>query len=624
MADQTTITAELGGEFVEGIRELEGIELLALWDAGDVQASITTSEFRFTNSANKKLRELHTLLPTEGPTLIPSVTDGTLVESNNYFVNFDENYKIISKVETAATLSKDNGSLSFQRQARGLTMQLLKQDGILTEADWVNVPYIVVNRKRLLEFLTLQISLAQVAKQIYDEIFKLINIVSDIISGAAVITAFATVVAIINLTKSIIHLVLLTIQMVKLLIDLFNVIFPPIRYHKGIGLYNWLNKGVQRLGYELQTGLTFQFLLERIVMLGSKNDEIGKLAFWVDLTDFLDISSDEADGLLSPNDIGYTLGQMIDVMKIKYNVKVGVRDGVVHIRPQGDDFWVESTGYEMPSVLIEQALNYDNGTCRFNYEDQVIRTVVRWQRDDSDLHTLTDTNNRVAEVIWSPITIDNVKRVNLKGQDWNDIPFALCVPKPAKDNLFTKFIDLETLFNSLQNTLEDIYEEFPVLNDVELPDIGKALTNLFVKKNVLMIENHFFSVPKMLMIDPETGRIQEGFEEHIGADALYLNYHSYKAMAPGFKDPENVHDTYQQKIFENVRIPFGIKDWDQTIENSWFNSSDFGPGQFRKILWKPGEDFAMVDFHIFERWNSNLKGTLYKLGPQAAAIPVGG
>ena len=113
------------------------------------------------------------------------------------------------------------------------------------------------------------------------------------------------------------------------------------------------------------------------------------------------------------------------------------------------------------------------------------------------------------------------------------------------------------------------------------PDIEKYASLIFIKKGALLVENHFFSTPKIVILEdtPAGPRIPENYADEFGADALLTKYHSYNFMAPGWKDPENPEATNQKLIFENVKIPFGLEQWNIVKENSWFNSEQYGPGE---------------------------------------------
>jgi hypothetical protein len=607
---KTTVSAILGGIEVNGIRELREAEILATFDSGNVEASITTNTMRFVGQADTRLRELFNENPLEGPTFVPVITNGSLLIDQSYWIDFST-LRHLSPVESEVTIHQDTGSPSFERRASGLTMQLLKEKGILGNSDWVKVPYIVKNRKRLLEFLNLQIQLLQVSKSIYDEVFKLVNIVSDIASGLWVTTAAAGVVALVNLTNTIIQLVLLTVQFVKLILDTQKVLFPPIRYHFGINTLNYLQKGCEFLGLKVDVG-SLEWYLQRDNLCGSKYDQVGPTAVSIELDEAIKDEPLPGDGLLNPSDFGYTLGELIALIKRKYYCRAGIIDGVYHLKPFNDPFWNTAPDYIMPDVLIEEALNYSNGFQTYNYEDLVSRTLISYQKDESDYHTISDVNNRMAEVIWTA-TVDNELHNLLKGIDDVQIPYALCVREPEKDNLFTNFLNIEKVFNTYEETLSNIYEKFPALKAVPLPAILKKPSLFFIKKGAMVVENHFFSVPKMVWLDPVTGRIPEDFIDYVGADALWRDFHSYKSMSDGWKGA----GSNQRLVFKEVKIPFGLNDWNTTIGNSSFLSPTYGEGEFDRISWSPDKDVATVDFHIFTNWipKGLLRGDLFKLAP---------
>ena len=274
MPEKTMQSAILGGDEVYGIRQLDETSVEVTFD-NENRATIDTLTFRFAGEANERLLELVDENKNEGPELVPLVTDGVISYAEKYWVVLDESFRHISDVETECTLRQDNGVLTFLEQGKGLIIELLKQEGLWTEADAVDIPYIVENRKRLLEFLTMQITLLQLSKAIYDEVFKLVNIVSDIASGLWVTTVAAGITALVNLTQTIINLVLLTIQLVKLMLDMQKALFPPTRYHKGMNLWNWLVKGANRLGHDIEFGDEFAETLKKVNLCPSKNDEVG-------------------------------------------------------------------------------------------------------------------------------------------------------------------------------------------------------------------------------------------------------------------------------------------------------------------------------------------------------------
>jgi len=615
-----------GIEYIQP-RQSRDLKVLATFDGDSVQANITTTTFNFIDTENSKaataIKTWFETLPTEGMPYTIVITDGTNEISTDYYLQF-ENYRVLSDVECEITVQKDNGLVSLDDAASGLTMQLLVSKGILTSTDNVRVAYIVENRKTVMEFITMVIQLVVISKMIKDEIFKLQAIIADIASGAWFTTFLAAVFALINLTITIINLVLLTILAAKLLKDMQQAYFPMIRYHFGINIKNWVVKALDFLGYGFETNPGFEAkYLDRTIMLGSKSDEVGPLAAAVEFGDLLDVIPpvNAGSGIISPDDFGYTLQETFELLNRLFHTKVAVLSGsspgdppVVHIRPFNDPFWTQSATYIFPNVKIETAF-IENGTKRFNVEEAVSRTVIRYAKDDSDLHTLTNVNGRISEVIFSPITVSNQKHVNIRGLDLTEIGWALCVRKESEDKLFEFFKKVAKLFNTVKDEAKgggaaESEEGSGSVNTEGLDDIEEFVASAFKRAGSLIVENHFFDVPKIVYLDPATARIPPDFKDIIGADELWKAFHSYRSLVQGDKNPDIPEETNQKTLFDAVSIPFGITDFQQTILNSFFEFEDSKTGKFTRLEWDVYRDRADTDFYVFENWNNNIQSEL--------------
>jgi hypothetical protein len=121
----------------------------------------------------------------------------------------------------------------------------------------------------------------------------------------------------------------------------------------------------------------------------------------------------------------------------------------------------------------------------------------------------------------------------------------------------------------------------------------------------MKVENHFFSTPKIVYL--KDGKIPSNYNSIIGANALYNNYHKYNSPVPFVKDPINGNNTNQKEYFRNVKIPMGLINFKQIVENSFFITNFGLTGKFDKISYNVEGDYSICDFHIFNNYTDNLE-----------------
>ena len=580
-------------------REWQNLEVNATFDNDSVQANINFSALNFVDQSNEVIKDwfFNNVGATEGIPFEISV--------NNYtpFTGYlDWNtYKIKGTNESEMSLVKTNSLNGVSERAQGITMLLLQNlDGNLAGAMptsmGVNIPYLIENRKTLLENLQLIGTAFMTVKSGIDEIFKFINISADL-------TTLGVGQALINLTTTILNLVTIINSLVDQLEAIQKALFPLVRYHRGIKLKTFLEQGAEYMGYTLDTGNgAFNTVLENVVLCPHKTDEEGDPIgfFGVGVTLF----QSNLSGILKPNDYGYTLSEAFDLCNKLFYTKVAVSNGVITVLPYNDTSWTLTPAYTMPDVRIEDSPFTQNGIQSYNVDELKGRTFINYADDDSDKHTITDVNDSFSETIVTPITVNDTRNVLIKGVDSIEIPYALCVRKNALDELFEAF---EALVGENNNMIESVKAKFEELSDFF--DQGLEANNFFTlqitsREGAMKVENHFFSTPKIVYL--ENGKIPTNFTDKVGAVALYNNYHSYKSFVSGIKDPNNLNNTNQKKIFTDVRIPFGAESFAQIINNSFFNDANGNLSKFTSVNWNVDGDFAIVSYYTFENYIDNL------------------
>jgi len=580
-------------------REWQDLEISATFDNESVQANINFSTLNFVNTANKaiKLWRDGSIGMTEGvPLQIEVSGQGNTVVPFNGYLDWDT-YNIKSSVESEMGLIKSNGLNSFHERAQGITMQLLESNGVMPTNLGVNIPYIIKNRKTDLEKIQLLTTTYSIIKTGVDEVFKIVNIASDITTGGSA-------QAFINLATSLINLVLLINNIVEQLKEIQKTFFPLVRYHRGIKLKTFLEKGCEYMGYTLETDV-FGAELDKIVLCPHKTDEEGAPIGFLGVNQ--NIFQGALSGILKPNDFGYILSDAFELAnKIAYT-KVAVIGDTVKLLPYNDIFWTENPSYTMPDILIEQTNSYENGIQGFNKSDLKGRTLIEYSTDDSDYWTISNVNNSISETIVTPIQVDNQRNVQIKGVDNVQIPYSLCIRNEAVDELFELFQSITGLSDFWVEKIQTHFESVADILEQSLPQTNNYIEQITSREGALKVENHFFSNPKIVYM--EDGKIPVNFTDKIGAIALYNKYHSYKSFVQGIKDPSNTNSTNQKKLFSSVKIPFGIESFNLIINNSYFNDNSGNIGKFTNVNWNVSRDFAIVDYYIFENYISNLTET---------------
>lgn len=600
-------TYRINGGVTVPFRNAQKLEIEALFGVnGSASASVSDVEFADSTRAqnNTLLRQLQLQKPLEGVPVDIGIVDGADSITLDFFTDWNS-LKFLAENQLSTGLVKYNSVIGFEQRSKAITFALLEFENILGPLEYQNMPYIIQNRKTVLERVQLVAQGFIVLKSAADEVHKIINIASDI-------TTLGVVQATINLAVSIAALVLLIARLVALFKLIQESFFPPILYHSGIKPKVFIQKAVEYMGYDGVNFGTLQYNMDRETWCPSKNDEQGIPV------DFVNPIS----GALKPNDKGYNLFDMMDVLDKKYRMRKAIIDNVIHFRPKSDPFWVNSPSLTMPNVLIEQAFT-GNGTQRYNYDDLYTSSIVQYATDDSDKWTLQDLADEndptskqkiIAGSIVTPNVITDNKRVISKQGRTFDLPQTLCTRKDVLDDLLDIFIGTSQALDDLKQMVTDRFDEFAADLGTLVPGLESFIVSAGGRTGAMKIENHFFSTMKCAFLeDTDIGfgvtspRIPEDFAEHIGAKALVENWHSYDSLVPGVRNPSDVNDTNAKLISEEVRIHFNLKKFNVLLNNPYFSIPGGGVGEFTRLKWNVEGDYAVADFWVPFNWLTNVQ-----------------
>ena len=582
-------------------RDWQDLEIEATFDNDSIQPNISLSNLNFVDDANTRIIGWlnSTFGVAEGIPIELGISDGsTTLTPLKGHLDW-HSFSIKSPVECEMSIVKDNGLNSFDNRAQGITMYLLESKGIMPKSLGSNIPYVVENRKTLLENLHLVTSALITAKSGIDEIFKFINISADV-------TTLGAVQAFINLAQTILGLVVIKNNLTRQLIAIQKSLFPFVRYFRGIKLKTFLEKGCEYLDYDIDFG-TLNDVIENVILCPSQTQEVEGLPVGF-LGSATDLFQNNISGILSPKDFGYTLSEAFELCNKLFYTKIAIKDNTVHCKPFIDPYWVNSPSYVMPNVLVETTPFYTNGIKSYNISDIKSRILIEYAYDDSDKHTISNVNNSTAEIVVEPLFIGNTRHSTFRGIDNVQIPYSLAVRKNFADELWETFQELSNLNNETVQNIKDKFEDLQDILGDSLESDNPFILQVSAREGAMKVENHFFSTPKIVYL--EYGKIPTNFTDKVGANALYNNYHKYKSFVPFVKNPINGNDTNQRELYTEVKIPFTINDFNTISDNSYFTDVNGNIGKFTSIKWAINKDYATVNYYLCKNYLTNIKETL--------------
>lgn len=546
----------------------------------EIQANLTTEEFTFILDAYEEIRAwiqggltgdvgIFEGIPISITTGNTSVFDGILDLQDSAIIR--ENLKQIQ------TRLRQNDSLNqLDQLLEPLDYGYLKDLGVITASDYVDVDYVVAKIDNGIETITTFITIYLLSKQLADTI-KEIGTVTATISGitASGITGgigaaiYAVAVAILQVA----YAATLLILIIDFGIDLFNILVQPQRTHKAIPLRTLLSKACQYIGYSFETSITD---LNNLVYLPSNQnvDEFGEKGVFTKVATI-------TEGIPNAADIGYTCPELFQICRNAFNGRFAIVGSTVQFHTESSPYWITESGWVKPTIQREVA----QASYRRNTDELKASIFIKFATDLVDEYTIQNYTGTAFQVLTDAKAINNPTNKTIKNLDRVDIPFAL---GNRKDSL-TAF---ENSLLPLANLFDDIAGIFG-----GKPNLAKKIKN---KVGVLKVSNNNHSVPKLLWI--EGGRIPTNNRDLLSARTFWDKYQSEKSFVQN-------NFSRQRRIIENEIVPFGLSDFVTLLGNSYFKDENGTQGKITDIEWIMAKDFATISYWLEEVYTNNLQET---------------
>jgi len=447
-----------------------------------------------------------------------------------------------------------------------MTQGALVKNGNLVPGDYIDVPFIIESKKNIRERTLIISQFAFTVVQSMTQIF------SNILGAIANLLSLGIAIAVIELGVVILNAWLTIKGLMQQWALIRDLLFPTIRYYKGISVKKLFTKAFGSKGYSVQFGILDDWA-SNTYLIGSQNENPGLLMQYLPVT-----------GEFKRNDSGYIIGTALENIDIMTNLKTAITGTTVHLKTRSDPYWVTSPVYQANNELIRTVKQQANGFYRDDTDEVKGTVMLNYQYDMSDAHTLTEKNGDSHEVRRKLITELNPKMNLLKKIDNLEIPWAMCVRKKTFDNMAELFEGVTANFNTYLQAVKDKFNAYytdisnsgpgadalAALQEIlDQTGLNAALTH---RDGVLKVEDDSWAIPKVLYLKqvykPSIGytyRIPENFKDFIGAKPLYNNY--YKPFSPA--DINEFKGQY--RLVEGLRTKWSVKTAIQTEGNPYFD-----------------------------------------------------
>lgn len=422
----------------------------------------------------------------------------------DYYVDLTEN-AVFRDFEIEVKIKRRKGKDNFFERADGTSFELLHAKGVIFNT--FDVPYLIIKDNAVELGISLGISLYMMTKELIQAIKDLATAIADLIQA---VTPNATVpplpplgailALVVKVLAQLVYTAAVLVAVIKLTEQLFELIFPKIRYYKACKAKELISKGCQYLGFTFESTLLDSLSGLTILptpLIKDKNS----------IFDYLqnDLNFSFTKGYPTAQDTTPTLGSLIAAMETMFNARTRVYNGQVRLERR--DWWANVTPNQLLPALAIQGDRVDEYT--LNTSEMWKRYYIHYQVDYTDTHTMDFFDPTDAEYSCEPVSVVNADLVLIKGLNDVNIPFALGV---RKNNL---------------NWIEKLAKAFFELVDTVTGIFGGGTNFASIIENrigVLQISSQYYSTTKILYTIG--GKQPANYSTILRASTLWNNYHA--------------------------------------------------------------------------------------------------
>ena len=569
-------------------RDFDQAKIVMDWEGKKEAANITINSIRLVAEEGKFLRDR----------ILSGLTGGVgFFEGEPYrievgdlsnpaifygFLDFSAGVQFIDECEVECTLKREQGTDWLNEVADGFSYRYLENRGIITDADFISVPYVINFIPDAAQLLILSISTFMVTKELIESIKEVSKNIANIVSGATPIAPFGVnvgqiILTSIKLVAQLAYLVAVVIALVKLIEQIIEQLMPPKRFHKGMTVKSLFSKACEYLDLTLESTLldSLDVSGNQWVVIPAKNHRGGEKPTGAD-------NSFRETGVPSAQDPLNTFAGVVRTFKDVFNADFQLKDGKFIFERR--DYFEKSTGYVIPDTFIDQDKLIDTNS--FNTEDLKANYNINWSFDSQDLNTLDNQNGRVYQAVLNPKTTNISRLTTLTGLKEVSIPISLAI---RKDKL---------------TVVEEIVKALVSAADALTGQLGNPQSLSGKIKNrigAMSSSSHFSSGCRMVVMAGSS--LRKNQRSILAASKLWDNYHFINS----FKPIDGKHNQYW--IYREQKIPFCFEDFVTLLDSNQVETQAGETAQIESLEWQIYDNYATINYKVNRLYDNNFELT---------------
>lgn len=531
---------------ITNVGDSGGLFINASFGNDRVQPEIEPIEFRFGGTGAQELKDL-----IKNGNRYRKTEYNIKINQNTNFkanLNLSKDYREVSNVEVVAKAEFEKSLLTLEEELSIVNFDTLIEEGDLSLSDFHDFGRVVQLEFEPVKLAAISISAFLLIVQALENIEKIsqdINIVIGLTGTSATGAVGATIYQIAVALTRVAYQIAVTKAIIELLNDILLYFISPVLPAYGISYLKVLQAGFNNLGYGFETDIP----------------ELTNLHYFAPFPN--------ENGVPKSNDYGYIFGDFVSLVRRKFQIDIGIQDNVVQFRSEGSQYWRKESTYRMPDILFDGVIDK-----KTNSEDLIARRIFEYQLDPNDSNTIDNYQGTQYSVI---VRDSDGAPNNLKGYEKRVFPVSLAT---RKDDL---------------NATEKALKVLATIADNLLSVFGSNKN--FVKKiekrvGMIVTSGETTTVPKVVYADG--GNIPKNHRDFVSAKYLYDNYLNVLSFVLN-------NFSRQRVVYESVEIPlFGSKNYEETINNSYFFTSSGKKGKFVESKYDVFRDTLISTFWIEE------------------------